>query len=194
MTASTRSARGRTAAARSTWRPSPSASPPGSLTARRRGELTLVASRSSLLATTAGNLLRGLQGKSDRWKSGEKSEQPMLERVQDGPAQTVALRASGVVEAQDVEAAINAAMGEAATGLVVIIAPDFGDFAELARGLATSALAHKSLVKLAVVVDPEQMDGATLNSFKASPVHIRQYARADESAALEWAAAARRGE
>jgi hypothetical protein len=147
-----------------------------------------------LLATIAGNLLRGLQGKSDRWKSGEKSEQPMLERVQDGPAQTVALRASGAVEAQDVEAAINAAVGEAATGLVVIIAADFGDFAGLARGLATSALAHKSLVKLAVVVDPEQMDGATLNSFEASPVHIRQFARADESAALEWAAAARRGE
>ena len=45
----------------------------------------------------------------------------MLERVQDGPAQTVALRASGAVVAQDVEAAINAAVGEAATGLVVII-------------------------------------------------------------------------
>jgi hypothetical protein len=119
----------------------------------------------------------------------------MLERVQNGPAQTVALRASGSVEAHDVEAAINAALGEAATGLVVIIAPDFGgDFAELARGLATSALAHKSLVKLAVVVDTEQMDGARLNSFKASPVHIRQFASADESAALEWAAAARRGE
>jgi hypothetical protein len=155
----------------------------------------LVTSRSSLLATTTADLLRGLQGKSDRWKSGETSEQPMLERVQDGPAQTVALRASGAVEAQDVEAAINAAVGEAATGLVVIIAPDFGgDFAELARGLATSALAHKSLVKLAVVVDPEQMDGATLNSFKASPVGIRQFAHADENAALEWAAAARRGE
>jgi hypothetical protein len=118
----------------------------------------------------------------------------MLERVQDGPAQTLALRASGAVVARDVEAAISAAVGEAATGLVVIIAPDFGDFAELARGLATSALAHKSLVKLAVVVDPEQMDGATLNSFEASPVHIRQFARADQSAALEWAAAARRGE
>jgi hypothetical protein len=50
------------------------------------------------------------------------------------------------------------------------------------------------LVKLAVVVDPEQMDGATLNSFEASPVRIRQFARADENAALEWAAAARRGE
>ncbi len=119
----------------------------------------------------------------------------MLERVHAGPAQTVALRASGAVVARDVEAAIDAALGEAATGLVVIIDPDFdGDFAELARGLASSALAHKSLVKLAVVVDPEQMDGATLNSFEASPVHIRQYARADESAALEWAAAARRGE
>ena len=44
----------------------------------------------------------------------------MLERVQDGPAQTVALRASGAVVAQEVEAAINAAMGEAATGLVEI--------------------------------------------------------------------------
>jgi hypothetical protein len=165
------------------------------LAERWRGELTLTASRSSLLATNASDLLRGLQGKSDRRKSGEKSEQPMLERVQDGPAQTVALRASGTVEAQEVEAAINAAVGEAATGLVVIIAPDFGGaFAELARGLATSALARKSLVKLAVVVDPEQMDGATLNSFEASPVRIRQFARADERAALEWAAAARRGE
>jgi hypothetical protein len=54
----------------------------------------------------------------------------MLERVHEGPAQTLALRASGAVAAQDVEAAINAAMGAAATGLVVIIAPDFGgDFA-----------------------------------------------------------------
>src|SRR5579871_5599552 len=101
----------------------------------------------------------------------------MLERVQDGPEQTIALRASGAIAAEDVEAAINAAMGEAATGLVVIIASDFGgDFAGLARGLATSALAHKSLVKLAVVVDPDQMDGATLNKFEASPVHIRQFA------------------
>ena len=67
-------------------------------------------------------------------------------------------------------------------------------FAELARGFATSALAHKSLVKLAVVVDPGQMDGATLNSFEASPVGIRQFAHSDKKAALEWAAAARRGE
>ena len=119
----------------------------------------------------------------------------MLERVQDGPAQTVALRASGAVVAQDVEAAIDAALGEAATGLVVIIAPDFGgDFAELARGLASSALAHKSLVKLAVVVDPEQMDGATLNNFEASPVPFASSRAPTRKRALEWAAAARRGE
>ena len=97
--------------------------------------------------------------------------------------------------ARDVEAAIGATLGEAATGLVMIIDPDFdGDFAELARGLANAALAHKSLVKLAVVVDPEQMDEATLNNFEASPVRIRLFAHADENAALEWAAAARRGE
>jgi hypothetical protein len=119
----------------------------------------------------------------------------MLERVQDGPAQTLALRASGAVAAGDIEAAINSGMGDAATGLVVIIDPDFeGDFAELARGLAASALAHKSLVKMAVVIDPDQMDGPTLNSFEASPVRLRQFARADTTAALEWAAAARRGE
>ncbi len=119
----------------------------------------------------------------------------MLERMHDAPAQTLAWRASGAVTAQDIEAAIDAGLGEAATGLVVIIDPDFdGDFAELARGLASAALAKKSLVKLAVVIDPERMDGARLNSFEASPVHIRQFARADENAALEWAAAARRGE
>jgi hypothetical protein len=121
----------------------------------------------------------------------------MLERVQDAPAHSLALHASGTVTARDVEAAIEAALGrsEAATGLVIVIDPDFdGRFADLARGLAASALAHKSLVKLAVVVDPDQMDGATLNSFEASPVRIRQFAHADEGAALEWAAAARRGE
>ncbi len=119
----------------------------------------------------------------------------MLERVQEAPAQTLALRASGTVVARDIEVAIGASVGEAATGLVIVIDPDFdGDFAELARGLFNAALAHRSLVKLAVVVDPEQMDGATLNNFEASPVRIRQFARADENAALEWAAAARRGE
>lgn len=119
----------------------------------------------------------------------------MLERVQDAPPQTLALRASGAVEVQDVKAAIDAGLGEAATGLVIVIDPDFdGYFAELARGLANAALAHKSLVKLAVVIDPDQMDAARLNSFEPSPVRIRQFARADMNSALEWAAAARRGE
>jgi hypothetical protein len=49
----------------------------------------------------------------------------MLERVQDAPAQTLALRASGTVMAGDIEAAIGAALGEAATGVVMIIDPNF---------------------------------------------------------------------
>jgi hypothetical protein len=121
----------------------------------------------------------------------------MLERVQGAPAEALALRASGTVLAQDVGAAIEAALGqsEAATGLVIVIDPDFdGYFAELARGLADAALAHKSLVKLALVTDPEQMDEARLGDFGVSPVPVRLFARVDERAALEWAAAARRGE
>jgi hypothetical protein len=121
----------------------------------------------------------------------------MLERVQDAPAQTLALRASGTVMARDIEAAIEAAFGgsEAATGLVIVIDPDFdGYFAELARGLKNASLAHKSLVKLAVVTDPERMDAARLSGFEASPVPVRLFAEADEKAALEWSAAARRGE
>jgi len=119
----------------------------------------------------------------------------MLKRAPDAPAEALALSASGAVTAQEVEAAIGAALGEAATGLVIVIEPDFdGDFAELARGLASAALAHRALVKLAVVIDPDEMDGPRLNSFEASPVPIRQFARADMNSALEWAAAARRGE
>lgn len=75
----------------------------------------------------------------------------MLERVQDAPAQTLALRASGIVMAGDVTAAIEGALGSAATALVVIIDPEFdGDFAEMARGLATSALVHKSLGRVLI--------------------------------------------
>jgi hypothetical protein len=121
----------------------------------------------------------------------------MLERVQDAPAHSLALRASGTVMARDVEAAIDAALGrsEAATGLVIVIDPDFdGYFAELARGLTNASLAHKSLVKLAVVADPGWMDGATLSGFDASPVPVRLFAEAEAKGALNWAAAARRGE
>ena len=95
----------------------------------------------------------------------------MLERVQDAPAHSVALRASGTVMARDIEAAIAAASGpsEAATGLVIVIDPDFdGYFAELARGLTNASLAHRALVKLAVVTDPERMDEARVSGFDVS--------------------------
>ncbi len=85
----------------------------------------------------------------------------MLERIQDAPVHTLALKASGTILAQDIEAAIEAALGStnAATGLVVVIDRDFdGYFAELARGLANASLAHRSLVKLAVV-DRRRPDG-----------------------------------
>jgi hypothetical protein len=121
----------------------------------------------------------------------------MLERVQDAPAHSLALRASGTVTAGDVEAAIEAALGrsEAATGLVIVIDGDFdGYFAELARGLTNASLAHRSLVKIAVVADPAWMDEARLSGFDASPVPVRLFAEADQRAALNWAAAARRGE
>ena len=129
--------------------------------------------------------------------AGEERERPMLERVQDAPAHSLALRASGTVMAQDVEAAIEAALGrsEAATGLVIVIDPDFdGYFAELARGLTTASLAHRALVKLAVVTDPGRMSEARLSGFEASPVRVRLFAGPDEKGALNWAAAARRGE
>jgi hypothetical protein len=121
----------------------------------------------------------------------------MLERVQDAPAHSFALRASGTVMARDVEAAIQAALGpsEAAAGLVIVIDPDFdGYFAELARGLTNASLAHKALVRLAVVTDAERMEEARLSGFDASPVPVRLFAEADERGALNWAAAARRGE
>jgi len=117
--------------------------------------------------------------------------------MQDAPAQTIALRATGTIMARDVEAAIEAALGssDASTGLVIVVDRDFdGYFAELARGLASAALAHKSLVKLAVVTDTDRMDEAKLSGFDGSAVTIRRFATADQKAALDWAAAARRGE
>ena len=121
----------------------------------------------------------------------------MLERIQDAPAQTLALKASGTIMARDIEAAIEAALGpsSAATGLVVVIDRDFdGYMAELARGLANAALAHRSLVKLAVVTDADRMDEASLSGFSTSAVPIRLFATADRNLALDWAAGARRGE
>jgi SpoIIAA-like len=121
----------------------------------------------------------------------------MLERMRDAPAQTIALRATGTITARDVEAAIETALGssDASTGLVIVVDRDFdGYFAELARGLASAALAHKSLVKLAVVTDTDRMDEAKLSGFDVSAVTIRLFATTDQKAALDWAAAARRGE
>jgi len=121
----------------------------------------------------------------------------MLERVQDAPAHTLALRASGTIMARDIEAAIESALGrsEAATGLVIVIDPDFdGYFAELARGLTNASLAHRGLVKFALVTGPERMDEARLSGFDVSAVPVRLFDAADQRAALEWSAAARRGE
>jgi len=121
----------------------------------------------------------------------------MLKRVAGAPAHTLALRASGTVIAKDLEAAIAAAVGpsSSATGLVVILDPDFDShFAELARGLAKAALRHKNLVKLALVGNPDQMDEARISGLDASPVTVRLFEAAERSDALEWAAAAIRGE
>jgi hypothetical protein len=129
--------------------------------------------------------------------AGEDRKRPMLERVQDAPPHTLALRASGTVMARDVEAAIEAALGQsgASTGLVIVIDQDFdGYFAEVARGLTSASLAHKSLVKLGIVTGTNRMDEARLSGFDVSAVPVRLFAEADQRAAMEWAAAARRGE
>jgi hypothetical protein len=119
----------------------------------------------------------------------------MLERVEDAPAHTFALRASGTVMAGDVESALEATLGAstASTGLVIVIDPDFdGYLAELARGLASASLTHKNLVKLAVVTD--LMDEAKFAGFDVSAVPIRLFLPDERKKALDWAAAARRGE
>ncbi len=121
----------------------------------------------------------------------------MLERMQDAPAQALALEASGTIMARDVEQAIEAGLGatSAATGLVIVISRDFdGYFAELARGLANVSLAHKTIVRIAVVTDGDRMDEARLAGFDVSAVPIRLFAVSDRRAAYDWAAAARRGE
>jgi len=121
----------------------------------------------------------------------------MLERITDGQAHTLALKASGTVVARDVEAAIEAAIGQstASTGLVIVIDHDFdGYFAELARGLTNASLAHKNLVKLAVVTDPDRMEEARLSGFDIPAVPIRLFPVSESRAAFAWADAARRGE
>ena len=121
----------------------------------------------------------------------------MLEQIQDAPAHALALEASGTIVARDVEVAIATALGQstAATGAVVVIDRDFdGYFAELSRGLASAALAHKNLVRLAIVTDADRMDEARLSGLEKSAVPIRLFAANERRAAYDWAAAARRGE
>ena len=121
----------------------------------------------------------------------------MLERIQDAPEHALALEASGTVMARDVEAAVEAALGSTSvpTGLVIEISEDFdGYMAELSRGLATVALAHKNIVRIAVLTDVDRMDEAKLGGSSASAVSIRFFTPAERRAAYDWAAATRRGE
>ncbi len=117
----------------------------------------------------------------------------MLERIQDGPTQAVALKASGTVMASDVEQAAAAlATGPAPIGLVIVIDPDFdGYMAEVARGLANVSLAHKTIVRIAVVLDPGQMSES---GFSVSAVPIRTFATGDRREAFAWADGASRGQ
>jgi len=121
----------------------------------------------------------------------------MLERIADAPVHTLALKASGTILAGDVDQAIGAAIGQstASTGLVIVIDRDFdGYFAELARGLTNASLAHKNLVKLAVVTDPDRMEEARLSGFDIPAATVRLFPIGERHAAFAWADAARRGE
>ncbi len=121
----------------------------------------------------------------------------MLERSQKQPEHALALEASGTVIARDVESAVDGAVGasSAGTGLVIVVSQDFdGYFAEVARGLANVAVAHKNVVRIAVVTEADQMDEAKLVGWNTSAVPIRLFSTQELSAAYAWADAARRGE
>ena len=121
----------------------------------------------------------------------------MLERMKDAPEHALALKASGTVMARDVEAVVDSALGASTvgSGLVIVVDPDFdGYFAEVARGLTTVSLAHKNVVRIAVVTEADQIDEAKISGFSDAAVPIRLYAASDLRAAYDWADAARRGE
>ncbi len=121
----------------------------------------------------------------------------MLERLQEASDQFIGLCASGTVMARDVEEAIGAlaVVGSVPAGLVFVVDRDFdGYFAEVVRGLVNASLAHRSLVKLAVVTEAEQMEEARLAGFDRAAAPVRLFTSTDRKAAFDWAAAARRGE
>jgi len=106
----------------------------------------------------------------------------MLERMQDAPAHTLALKASGTIMARDVESAIEAALdsSNAATGLVIAVEREFdGYFAELSPGLANVSHSHRNLVRLAVLTEADRMDEAKLGGlgFCGSHSAFRRLAR-----------------
>jgi hypothetical protein len=121
----------------------------------------------------------------------------MLSRLKDQPEHALALSASGTVLARDVEAAVDAALGTGTvgTGLVVVVDEDFdGYFAEVARGLATVSVAHKNIVRIAVVMDSGRLDEAKLGEWSLSAVPVRLFSADERPAAYAWADAVRRGE
>jgi hypothetical protein len=120
----------------------------------------------------------------------------MLERM-DATKRALALEATGTIMARDVEAAVEAAIGPVSVpaGLVIVVGRDFdGYLAELARGLANVSLAHKSIVRIAVVIDADRMEEAKLNPWSASAVPIRLFSAEERRAACDWADAAGRGD
>ena len=121
----------------------------------------------------------------------------MLKRLQDAPANALALEASGTVMARDVEEAVEAALGptSAVTALVVVIGEDFdGYMAELERGLSNVSIAHKAIVRSALVTEPGQLDEAKISPWSQPTAPIRLFPASERRAALDWASAAGHGD
>jgi len=120
-------------------------------------------------------------------------ETTLLQRLQDAPAHTLALGASGTILARDVEAAIEAASAShgAATGLIIVIEREFdGYFAELSRGLLNVSGTRKNLTRIAVITEADRMDEAKLGGLDASGAGLRLFPTSERRAAYEWAGAA----
>jgi hypothetical protein len=115
--------------------------------------------------------------------------------MEGGPTRALALEASGTVMAGDVDAAVEAELGPkaAAIGLLVAISQDFdGYLAELARGLKSVSLAHKAIVRIAVVAEHGQIEEAGLVGWTDAPVSIRLFPASERHTAFDWVDAAGR--